>query len=162
MSDTIYLPDTSALIAAWIERYPQELFPNVWQFMDSLNGRLKVCEEVRTEIEGHASDLLDWIKQSSVDTLLSLPSLGDDSAEAVQRHLQRIVNGWPHWRPVRAGNGADPWVVAYALAMDGVVVSEEKPRENRRDAKIPDVCRQLGARHMNLLDLFRAEGFRSD
>ena len=69
MSDTIYLPDTSDLIAAWIEHYPQELFPNVWQFMDSLNGRLKVCEEVRTEIEGHASDLLDWIKPKSTERL---------------------------------------------------------------------------------------------
>ena len=51
-------------------------------------------------------------------------------------------------------------VVAYAYAYQGVVVSEEKPRASGRgDVKIPDVCEQLGVRHVNLLELFRVEGF---
>ncbi len=46
-------------------------------------------------------------------------------------------NGWPHWRAVRSGDAADPWVIAYALALGGVVVSEEQ--RNGREVKIPDV-----------------------
>ena len=55
---------------------------------------------------------------------------------------------------------ADPWVIAYAYAYEGGVLSEEKSRVGGRgDAKIPDVCERLGVRHVNLLELFRAKGF---
>jgi hypothetical protein len=30
MSGDIYVADTSALFAAWVERYPLELFGSVW------------------------------------------------------------------------------------------------------------------------------------
>ena len=155
----IYFPDSSALVAAWEERYPQELFPGVWQFVDSLGDRLKICEEVRIEIKRHAPDLLEWLGESSVDWKLSLTLLGINGADLVQHHLQRIANGWPNWRSIRSRNDADPWVIAYALAFGGVVVSEEHP--GGRDVKIPEVCHQMGVRHMNLLELLRAEGFRS-
>ena len=156
----IYLPDTSALIAAWEERYPQDIFPLVWQFIDGLNGSLRVCEEVRTEVKRHAPELLTWLDDSSVDSNLSLASLNNVESRRVEQRMSRIANGWTAWRAVRSGDHADPWVIAYALALDGVVVSEEQPRTGRRaDVKIPDVCNELGARHMNLLDLFRAGGF---
>lgn len=58
LSGRVYLPDTSALIAAWSERYPKDIFPAVWQFVDGLNGRLMVCEYVRDEVKRHAGDLL--------------------------------------------------------------------------------------------------------
>ena len=153
----IYLPDTSALIAAWQERYPRDMFPAVWQFIDGLNDRLMVCEEVQTEIARHSEDLLEWLEQSTVDSRLSLNSLDENVAEAVQHHFQSIARGWPRWSAVRAGDHADPWVIAYAQALNGVVVSEEQSGGNK--VKIPDVCRTLGVAHINLLGLFRAEGF---
>ena len=153
----VYLLDTSALVAAWVERYPQELFPEVWRFMDGLGYRLKVCEEVRTEVRRHAPGLMDWLDESSVDTQLSLTSLGDIMVGEVQRHLSRIANGWPNWRAIRSRDRADPWVIAYALALNGAVVSEEQP--GGREVRIPDVCDTLRAHHLNLLDLFRAGGF---
>jgi len=41
-----YVFDTSALIAAWVRTYPPDLFPRVWDEMDSLasNGRLVMPE----------------------------------------------------------------------------------------------------------------------
>ena len=157
LDGVIYLPDTSALIAAWEERYPQDIFPAVWQFIDGLNGRLRVCEEVRAEMERHAPELLDWLDNSSVDSRLSLTSLNDEVSGAVQQHMKQIAGGWPHWSAVRSREHADPWVIAYARALGGAVVSEEQEDHNR--TKIPNVCRQLGVQHMNLLDLFRTEGF---
>ena len=153
----VYLPDTSALIAAWTERYPRDIFPAVWEFIDGLNGRLRVCEDVRTEVDRHAEDLLEWLDTATVDSRLSLNSLDGNVAEAVQRNYQRIARGWPGWRAVHTAGHADPWVIAYAQAMDGVVVSEEQPGGN--GVKIPDVCDTLRVSHMNLLELFRAEGF---
>ena len=61
-----YFLDTSALVAAWEERYPIELFPEVWDFISSLGNRLWVCEEVRDEVERHTEVLLHWLDSSSV------------------------------------------------------------------------------------------------
>ena len=160
LSGRVYLPDTSALIAAWSERYPKDVFPEVWQFVDGLNGRLRVCEYVRDEVKRHAEDLVVWLDSATVDSRLSLSSLSVNGAESVHGHFQKIVRGWPNWRAVRAGGRsvpADPWVIAYAQALGGIVVSEEQSGGN--DVRIPNVCRELGVAHMNLLDLFRAEGF---
>ncbi len=153
----LYLPDTSALVAAWLERYPKDIFPTIWEFIDGLNGRLRVCEEVRNEVNRHIPDFMDWLNDSSVDSSLSLTSLDSQVSEAVERNMRQIANGWPHWRAVHSRDHADPWIIAYAKALGGVVVSEEQEGSNR--PKIPDVCRQLSVQHMNLLDLFRAEGF---
>ncbi len=155
----IYFPDTSTLLAAWDERYPQDIFPDVWQFMDSLDGRLRICEEVRNEIKRHTPELLDWLDNSSTDTRLSLVELDRNMADTVQHHIQRIVAGWPRWRAVRSRDSAEPWVIAYAQAFGGTVVSEEQ--QGGGSVKIPYVCDELDVRHMNLLELFRAEGFRS-
>ena len=153
----VYFPDTSALIAAWDERYPQDIFPEVWQFINSLGDRLRICVEVKSEIERHSPELLNWLDASDADSQLSLMVLDNNMADAVQHHMQRIVAGWPRWRAVRSRNSADPWVIAYACALGGIVVSEEHP--GGRDVKIPEVCAELDVPHMNLLDLFRVEGF---
>jgi hypothetical protein len=149
LSGEIYFADTSALISAWFERYPPELFGSMSRFIDELGGRVKVIEEARNEIDRHADDtaseegmrvnsMRSWLQNSEVDTRLSLLSLDKDDSNAVQQTMVRIVNGWPSWHAVRRLNNtgscgpADPWVVAYAYAYQGVVVSEEKPRASGR------------------------------
>ena len=171
MNGDFYIADTSALFAAWLERYPPELFGSVWQFIDELNGRLLVCEEVRREIDRHADDsasemgrqvdaLRSWLNDSTVNTGISLLMLDADVSREVQRWVGRIAGGWPNWNAIRSRNSADPWVIAYAGAMGGNVVSEERRRASSRGGvKIPDVCDGLAVAHLNLLELFRKEGF---
>lgn len=125
--------------------------------MDELDGRLRICEEVRDEIQHHTPDLLEWLDNSTVDSRLSPRELGSNMSEAVEHYVRIIARGWPRWRAVRSTNSADPWVIAYARALGGTVVSEE--HRGGRDVKIPEVCSEIGVRHFNLLDLFRAEGF---
>ena len=173
MSSDIYVADTSALFAAWVERYPPELFASVWEFIGRLDGRLVVCEEVINEIDRHAEDadseigcqvaaFRSWLDDSAVDTEVSLMTLAEDASRDVQEWVGRIGSGWPHWNAIRSGNSADPWVIAYAAAMGGIVVSEERRRSSRRGGvKIPDVCDGLGIEHLNLLELFRKEAFGS-
>ena len=177
MRSAVYIADTSALIAAWIERYPTELFPEVWEFIAGLNGRFVICEEVLLEITRHAEDttsqfgqrvegLRTWLQNSGVDVQLSLLSIDEAVAETVQRAMSRVASSFPHWRAIRVLNpsgqveSADPWVIAYASGLDAVVMSEEIPRRrNQRDVKIPDVCHQLGIAHVNLIEFLTNEGF---
>ena len=171
MSSDIYVADTSALFAAWVEQYPPELFSSVWQFIETLDGRLIVCEEVLREIDRHAEyldygigsqvmALRSWLHDSAVDTQVSLLTLDDEVSREVQRSIGRIGRGWPNWNAIRSENSADSWIIAYARAMGRIVVSEERRRSRGRGGvKMPDVCDGLGIGHLSLLDLFRKEGF---
>ena len=171
MSGDIYVADTSALFAAWVERYPLELLGSVWQFIDGLDGRLLVCEEVLREIDRHAEDpdseiggqvrdLRSWLHDSTVDTGISLLTLDGDISRDVQQWVGRIGGGWPNWSAIRSHNSADPWVIAYAGAIGANVISEERRRSSvRGGVKIPDVCDILGIVHLDLLGLFRTEGY---
>ena len=174
MSAGLYVVDTSALFAAWVERYPPEFFGAVWRFVEGLGDRLMVCEEVMAEIDRHAevdrvgnpSEIVAqigamraWLLESSANTGLSLLTLDSDISAEVQRTMGRINSGWSHWRAVRSDDKADPWVIAYARGLGGAVVSEEQRRDSGTGVKIPNVCDELGVPHLNLLELFRAEGF---
>ena len=60
---TIYCIDTSALIAAWQERYPIENFPPFWKYVDTLidNGRLVAPIDVLNETEKRSDELHKWL-----------------------------------------------------------------------------------------------------
>ena len=58
-----YCIDTSALIAAWSERYPVRRVPRFWEKVDELisAGRLVGPEEVRLEVKKKTDGLFDWV-----------------------------------------------------------------------------------------------------
>jgi hypothetical protein len=56
---------------------------------------------------------------------------------------------------------ADPWVIAFAIAEDAIVVTKETPSgENSRRIKIPDVCNALNLPWMNDFEFAREVGIR--
>jgi hypothetical protein len=61
---TIYCVDTSALIAAWQERYPIENFPRFWDRLDAFiaEGRLVSPDEVLRETGKRSDELHAWLK----------------------------------------------------------------------------------------------------
>jgi hypothetical protein len=59
----VYCIDTSALIAAWQERYPIENFPPFWDRLDGLigAGRLTAPVEVLRETGRRSDELHSWL-----------------------------------------------------------------------------------------------------
>jgi hypothetical protein len=59
-----YCMDTSALIAAWDERYPPENFPQFWERVNDalMSGLMVVPECVIDELMKKSKDLAAWIK----------------------------------------------------------------------------------------------------
>ncbi|HJX13119.1 MAG TPA: DUF4411 family protein, partial [Dehalococcoidales bacterium] len=49
--------------------------------------------------------------------------------------------------------GADPWVIAYAKAHGGIVVTFETPAPFAQKPKIPDIADLFGVKHKNLWDV---------
>jgi hypothetical protein len=82
----IYCIDTSALIAAWYERYKPNRFPKLWSQFDGLieARRLFSSSMVLDECSRRSPELHEWLKDR--------PEMFLAPDETVQVRVQRIVN----------------------------------------------------------------------
>jgi hypothetical protein len=149
----VYCIDTSALIAAWQERYPAENFPAFWRRMDDLieAGRLTAPIEVLRETERRSDELHAWLTARK-DMFRELDDEIQVEATKVLAQFPRLVG------ERRLRTSADPFVIALARISSLQVVTEEKPTGAPLRPNIPDVCMALGMPVCtSLLDLIRAE-----
>jgi len=83
--------------------------------------------------------------------------------------VQEILKDYPALIDVERKYDADPWVVALAIEMSlnqqttlvtikRIVVTEEKLRGNQ--IKIPFVCNQKSIEAIDVIELFRTEGWK--
>lgn len=145
-----YCIDTSALIAAWYERYKPNRFPRLWMQFDVLieTGRLFSSLMVLVECSRRSPELHEWLKNRA-DMFLPPDA-------AVQVRVDHIVNTYTGL--VMQGKekfAADPFLIATAEVHGHTVVTEETGPDSLR--KIPGVCRALNVPSINLMQLFDAE-----
>lgn len=149
----IYCIDTSALIAAWYERYKPNRFPKLWDQFDQLiaAGRLMSSDMVLDECSRKSPELHAWLKER--DELYSMFLPPD---ERVQGRVNHIVNTYTAL--VAQGKekfAADPFLIATAEIHGHTVITEETGPDSLK--KIPGVCRAMKVPVVNLMQLFDAE-----
>ncbi len=147
---TVYCIDTSALIAAWYERYKPNRFPKLWAQFDALiqEERLLSSVMVLDECSRRSPELHEWLKDRA--DMFLVPD-----AE-VQIRVEHIVNTYTGL--VMQGKekfAADPFLIATAEVHGLTVITEETGPDSLR--KIPGVCRALKVPSINLMELFDAE-----
>ncbi len=153
----IYSLDTSALIAAFHERYPIENFDSLWHRIEELirNGRLKMSQIVFEEAM-RDTEIKQWCDQNQLkqDFQVTID-------EAVQEHVNEVLSQFPRLVDNRTGkSGADPWVIALALTFENcVVVTEENPTHSQNRPKIPDVCAYFNLQCIKIVDLIKKENW---
>lgn len=151
MAKTIYCVDTSALIAAWYERYKPNRFPKLWEQFDHLvtSSRLVSSTLVLRECSKQRSEELhDWLKPR--ENMFVPPD------EAVQLQVDHIVNKYTGL--VSAGKQkfqADPFVIALAKVHSYTVITEETGIGSL--GKIPGVCKDMNVDCINLMKLIDEE-----
>ncbi|MBI5130444.1 MAG: DUF4411 family protein [Rhodopseudomonas palustris] len=150
MAAKIYCIDTSALIAAWYERYKPNRFPKLWQQLDQLiaSDRLVSSTLVLRECSKRSEELHGWLKPR--EAMFIMPD------EAVQSQVDHIVNTYTGL--VSAGKEkfqADPFVIALAKAQGYTVVTEETGIGSL--GKIPGVCNAMKVDCINLMHLIDEE-----
>lgn len=149
---TIYCIDTSALIAAWQERYPPENFPPFWRLMESIieNGRLVAPTEVLAETSKRSDELHNWLGERK-HMFRELEDEIQIAAASILAQFPRLVG------EKKLRTSADPFVIALAQVEKLQVVTEEKPT-GTRNPNIPDVVNALGMKPcIGLLEFLRAE-----
>lgn len=153
----IYCIDTSALVDGWRDFYPPDVFPALWQDIEDLidSGNLISCEEVKREIS-KGDDLETWAFKR-LQMFVPLDA-------AIQLALSSILSHPEHSKLVKPNaieTDADPFVIATAQVKNSTVISSEKFQfdYSPRRTKIPNVCRDLGVRHLSFLEFIREQGW---
>lgn len=161
----LYLLDANVLIDANRDYYPIERVPEFWEWLEHVgeNGHVKTPLEVYEEVKEGKDSLAKWAKDDEiVSALLSdeevdvtlvskvtdegyAPNLTDDEVEKV---------------------GRDPFLIAYALAAAGqrcIVTTEvSRPRRQRANRHLPDVCNDFGVPWCNTFAFVRALNFSTN
>ena len=161
----LYLLDANVLITANNSYYPLDQIPEFWSWVhyQSVSSRIKIPREIMEEVNAGRKDndlLLDWICTAEIEAGLLLDEAVD---VALIQHV--VSTGYaPDLRDDEIEKiGRDPFLIAYALAdpANRTVVTTEvsKPKAERANRKVPDVCKALGAVSCGPFELNRALGF---
>lgn len=149
-----YCIDTSALMDAWCRWYPPNLFPSLWEQIDSLIAThdLVSSQEVLRELERKKDDLFQWAKERA-EVFLPLSDEVQGAAIAVLEQFRHLVDG-------RTGKSfADPFVIATAQTTSTILVTGEKPTGSPTRPKIPDVCAHLDIPWISMVEMICEEGW---
>ncbi|MGB9029392.1 MAG: DUF4411 family protein [Acidobacteriaceae bacterium] len=161
----LYLLDANVLITANSTYYPLDQIPEFWSWVhhQAESNRIKIPREIMEEIKAGRKDkdpLLDWISSTEIEAALTLQEVVDATL------VQHVVNmGYGNdLTDVEINEiGRDPFLIAYALvdAADRTVVTVEvsRPKAQRANRKVPDVCLTLGAMSCGPFALNKALGF---
>lgn len=162
MTNNIYIIDSSSLIDL-NKHNAMDVYVSVWKNISELiqNDRLIAPKEVLNEIKDYDDTLARWAKKQN--KLFRPPT-----ARQIQL-VQMILKDYPAIIDVNAKHSADPWVIALAIELSSqpqqtlfkikrVVVTEEKLRGNK--VKIPFVCGQKSIECIDLVEMFRTEGWK--
>ncbi len=161
----IYLLDANVLIDAERDYYTMERVPEFWDWLLHLadSGQAKLPIEVLEELSrGQREDpLVMWVKRHKAALIWT--------GEAVIGNVRRAVNeGYAAdlTEDELQKLGADPFLLAHALSMDGsitlVTMEVSKPRRERANRHLPDVCKTLGVPCIDTFELLRRLNFRTD
>ncbi|MBI5798234.1 DUF4411 family protein [Candidatus Woesearchaeota archaeon] len=162
MTNNVYIVDTSSLVKL-NRNNPIDVFPSIWEKLKLLsdNNRLIAPKEVFNEIKQNDDMLSKWAKQQK--------KMFKEPTQKQITIVQEILKDYPALIDAERKYDADPWVVALAIEMSSnqqttlvtikrIVVTEEKLRGNQ--IKIPFVCSQKSIEAIDVVELFRTEGWK--
>lgn len=150
-SEFRYSIDTSALLEAYVRRYPPDVVPGLWEDkFDQLieAGQLVAAYDVLEDLSKRDDGIYKWAKARE-HMFVDL--------DQYEPQLKQIMAEYPRLVDTKTGrSGSDPMVIALAHAQDLTVVSQEGVG-SMKSPKIPYVCNDLDIRHIDVLALIREQ-----
>lgn len=149
-----YSFDTSSILNGRRDLLRPTTFPTLWQNIETMitAGSIRCVDLVLAELKQREDESHAWAKSQA--------GLFEPLTLEVQQAVRAVLAQHPKMVGVGSGrSGADPFVVALALARGGVVVTEETLTRNLAKPKIPDVCGAMRVPCVNLADFVRDQGW---
>jgi Domain of unknown function (DUF4411) len=149
-----YSFDTSSWLNGRRDLMRPNVFRTLWSNIEGLiaEGAIRSVDLVKDELSRREDEIYQWsLAQAGLFVPITTP---------VQQATRDILGIFPRLVGVGSGrSGADPFVIAMALAQDAAVVSEET-RTGRPDRpRIPDVCDGMGVRCLTLMQFVEEQGW---
>lgn len=151
---TLYSFDTSSLINGRRDLLPPATFPSVWERIETkvADGSIRCIEEVARELAKRDGDSVHTWAKGQEGLFVDLdPDVQEATAKVLAEHPKLLGAG-------KGRNAADPFVIALALARDGIVVTEEH-RGSLTRPKIPVVCEAMSVRSLTLVQFIGEQGW---
>lgn len=166
MAAARYLLDADVFITAKNRYYAFDICPGFWASVIHHHraGRTYSIDRVKGEVlaGGKADDLVEWVKRELPAKFFL--SVDDETVTTAYTRVVQWVQQSPQYfdqAKAKFATGADGWLVAYSMAHSTVVVTNEQPRPEARNAiKLPDVCDQFDVPYIDTFHMLRDLGVR--
>lgn len=150
-----YTLDSNILINL-IQRYPRDIFPAMWDNIESSvsAGESCICEAILREVHRGGDELHKWAK-----SLHGFVCKATDSELNTVGEIAAIHPGWVQGQL----NEADPFIIAHAKEEASIIVTEENkkgPGTADKNQKIPNVAEKLNVQTMKFFEYVRAYGWQ--
>lgn len=152
-----YILDANPLIEAKNRYYGFDFCSAFWEWLEraSKSGNVFSIERVCKELKDGNDELADWAKQRESSFFLPFDQNAHKAMTTVSDWVANSSYTDPEKRKFLAG--ADPFVIAYALAHGHTVVTHEVHQTGMKKLKIPSVCHSLNVPYADTFKMLRAE-----
>lgn len=158
----VHLLDANILINANRLYYPLNRVPEFWEWLEYQGnlGNVKLPLEIADEIRDGDDDLAEWLSRKDSQEAMVLKS------DVNIGHIRRVID--EGYAPDLSDFeleivGKDPFLIAAALSDPAsfcVVTAEvSKPKTQRQNRRVPDVCRHFDVRCIDPFGLVRELDF---
>ncbi len=150
-----YSIDSSGILDLF-RYYPPDVFPTIWTQMDvaARSGLILAIDEVYRELEKKDDVAFEWLKARRTIVV--------ELDTEIQQRVAAILAVHPRLIDTRKNRSSgDPFVIALAQSRKFSVVTGEKASGVLAKPNIPDVCIALKIPWMNVLSMFRNEGWKA-
>lgn len=148
-----YLLDSNVFIQAKDLYYRPDICPGFWEWLeDGVQGSFGTIDRVRNELTAGNDYVSKWFKGHK-----SASWIAATTDTATQKAFQTVTT----W--VSAGtltpeknkflSGADPWLVAHAVATKASVVTLEMPKNSPNKVSLADACSHFKVPTLKTWDL---------
>lgn len=152
----MHLLDSNTFIEAKNRYYGMTFCPAYWEWIRSQNEAYTVASIsfVAEELKRGNDELAEWAKShnqlfldvSDEPTQNAFAAIADEVAAQVPQMKTGAMEEFMA--------GADPWLIAKAMATGAIVVTHEAFDPNcRKKFLIPNLCRKLGVNYLNTFEL---------
>jgi hypothetical protein len=154
-----YLLDTNVFVAAKQRYYGFRLCPGFWEWVVKANGHGTVLshKQVLDELTALADDLASWASKQGNKLFLPMDT---PTVTAMKTVTSWVMKGqFRDFAKEDFLRGADPFLIAYAMAHNHTIVTEEVfVQHTVRRVRIPEVCIDLGVPYLTTFEMLSREG----
>lgn len=151
--------DTDTFVTPSRGPYRFGLVPAFWDYLKSKaeeqvigSPEIVLLKELSASNPKEADELEEWAKNQHGILFLSPDAAIQQAFSQVAEATKADQRYAPH-QVAKFLDGADPWVIAYAKAKGGRIVTFEKAEPYSQKPKIPDVAAKFGIECVNLWDM---------